>query len=260
MKKVSHWLFLSLFATLMFLAPMTTMAEDAPGTLSEEWLITVKPGYLGNFQEALKEHTAVRKKAGDPWNWQAYTQVVGENLDQVAIRHCCFNWADVDAYEQWNRSHPEVLQHWYAKVAPHATKAEHYFEHNDWTNSHWNDAASSYRLFGVTSWNVKGGSGGDFAAGRAKMSQIALNQGWANSERNWAWSTAIGGRNTESIVIPYKNYAAMAPGAQSFFEFLADQMGSPEAAAELMKSFSGASWGSSYTVWEHRPDLSMSDD
>jgi hypothetical protein len=130
----------------------------------------------------------------------------------------------------------------------------------DWSNSHWNEGADSSRLYGVTEWAIKGGHGAGFAAAREKMSQIAINQGWANTERNWAWMTTVGGRSTESIVIPYKNYADMAPGEESFFQFLSKHLGSEEAAGDLLKSLSAASWGSSYTVWEHRPDLSMSKD
>jgi len=259
MKKVSTSLLLSLLASMLYLLPLSTMAEDEPGSLAEVWLVTVKNGYLGNFQEALKQHTAVRLEHGDPWKWQVYTTVVGTDLNQTAIRYCCVNWTDVDSYEQWNRSNPDVTKHWFEVVAPHVEKLEHYFQQIDWKNSHWNEGADSNRLYGVTQWTIKGGSGADFAVALEKMSQIAIDQGWATAERNWAWSDRIGGRDTQSLVIPYKNYADMQPGEESFYAFLAKHMGSEEAAGELFKKFSGASWGSEYTVWEHRPDLSMSE-
>jgi hypothetical protein len=125
---------------------------------------------------------------------------------------------------------------------------------------HWSEGAGSSRLFGVTEWTIKGGHAADFAAAREKMSQVAIDQGWATADRNWLWARTIGGRETQSIVIPYRNYAAMTPGDESFYAFLAKQLGSEEAASELFKTFSGATWGSEYTVWEHRPDLSMSED
>ena len=260
MKKVSKILILSLFTGLLYLLPISVMAADEPGPVAEIWIVTAKTGYMGNLQEAFKEHLAVRVKHGEPWNWQTYVPVVGDGLNRIGIRHCCVNWADVDSYQHWDRSNPEVLADWYEKVGPHVEKMEHYFERVDWSNSHWNEGADSSRLYGVTEWAIKGGHGADFAAAREKMSQIAINQGWANTERNWAWMTTVGGRSTESIVIPYKNYADMAPGEESFFQFLSKHLGSEEAAGDLLKSLSAASWGSSYTVWEHRPDLSMSKD
>ncbi len=260
MKNASKMLLLSLYASMLYLLPLSAMAEDEPGPLAEMWMVTVKNGHLGNLQEALKEHSAFRAEHGDPWKWQVYASVVGKNLDQIAIRHCCVNWADVDSYEQWNRGNPEVTSHWYETVGPHVEKVEHYFEQIEWDESNWNAAAGSSRLFGVTEWTIKGGYAADFAATREKMSQIAINQGWATAGKNWLWAKTIGGRETQSIVIPYNNYAAMAPGEESFYAFLAKHLGSEEAAGELLKTFSSATWGSKYTVWEHRPDLSMGTD
>lgn len=260
MKKPSTKLLLGLLASMFFMLPPGAMAEDEPGSLAEEWLITVKNGYLGNFMEALKEHTAVRAEHEDPRNWQVYTSVVGSDTNQIIIRHCCVNWTDVDSYEQWSRSNPEVAQNYYEVVAPHVDKIEHYFQTIDYKNSHWNEGASSSRLYGVTTWSIKGGSSADFSSALEKMSQIAIDQGWATDERSWSWSSRIGGRESRSLVVPYKNYAAMQPGEESFYAFLAKNMGSEEAAGELFKKFSGASWGPEYTVWEHRPDLSMGGD
>lgn len=259
MKKTPTILILGLFAGLLCLLPLSAMAEDEPGPLAEMWLVTTKTGQQGDFQAALKEHMAVRSEHGDPWNWQTYTVAVGKNLNQIAIRHCCINWADVDSYEQWNKDNPAVAKHWIETVDQYLEKYEHYFEQLDWDNSHWNEAAGSYRFFGVTEWTIKGGHGADFSTAREKMSQIAINQGWATADRSWLWTTTIGGKPTQGVVVPYKNYAAMAPGEESFFEFLVKHMGSEEAAGELLKTFSGASWGSEYTVWEHQPGLSMSE-
>jgi hypothetical protein len=260
MKKVSTSLLLTLLAGMFYLLPISAMAEDEPGSLAEEWLVTVKNGYLGNFMEALKEHTAVRVAHDDPWNWQVYTTVVGTNLNQIAIRHCCVSWAEIDSYQQWDRSNPDVTKHWFEVVAPHVEKLEHYFEKIDLKNSHWNEGANSNRLYGVTEWAIKGGGSADFSAALEEMSQIAIDQGWANADRNWSWSSRIGGRDSRNIVIPYKNYAAMQPGEESFYAFLVKHMGSEEAAGELFKKLSGSSWGSEYTVWELRPDLSMGGD
>ena len=89
------------------------------------------------------------------------------------------------------------------------------------------------------------------------MSQIAINQGWANDERSWLWATTIGGKPQVSVIVPHENFASMAGSGEGFVDFLAKQMGSAEAAAELMSQFSGAVWSSDYQVWAHRDDLSM---
>ena len=91
------------------------------------------------------------------------------------------------------------------------------------------------------------------------MSQVAINQGWATPDRNWIWTT-IGGKDKNAIVIPHKNFASMAGGEETFYDFLAQHMGSAEAAGDLMKKFSSATWGSEFTIWEHLPELSMSEE
>ncbi len=257
MNNVLKMLLSGLLAGAFYLLPLSAMADEEPGPLAEMWLVTVDISDMGKFQSALKDHLALRTEKGDPWKWQVYTTVVGENLDQIAIRYCCISWADVDSYAKWENDNPEIFTDWMEKVDPYVNKTERYFEQMDWKNSHWAEEANTSKLFGVTEWVVKGEHGVDFAAAREKMSQIAINQGWATDERNWIWATTIGGRKTESVVVPYENYAAMAPDEESFYAFLTKQLGSEEAAAELLKAFNSATWGSSYTVWQHRPDLSM---
>lgn len=260
MKKTPTTLILGLFSALLCFLPLTVMAEDESPPLAEMWLITTKTGQDGAFRAALKEHMAVREQHGDPWNWQTYTVSVGKNIGQVAIRYCCINWADVDSYNQWSEDNPDVPNNWAQTVDQHVAKYEHYFEQVDWDNSHWAEGSGPFRYFGVTEWTIKGGHNADFVAAREKMSQIAINQGWASADRNWIWTTSIGGKASQSIIVPYKNYADMAPGEQSFFEFLVDHLGSEEAAGELMNTFSSATQSTEYTVWELQPDLSMNED
>ena len=89
------------------------------------------------------------------------------------------------------------------------------------------------------------------------MSQIAINQGWANTDRSWIWATNIGGKPLVSVIVPYQNFAAMGNAGEGFSDFLAQQLGSADAAAELMDQFSGSTSGSDYQVWVHEESLSM---
>ena len=42
-----------------------------------------------------------RSEHGDPWRWDAYTPLLGDDLDRFAVRSCCHNWADIDTY-RWS--------------------------------------------------------------------------------------------------------------------------------------------------------------
>jgi hypothetical protein len=241
--------------TAFFLSSVAS-AQDAP-PLVELWIVVPKAGHEQQLQEGLAKHMAFRSEQGDPWQWDVYTPLLGDDLTRVVTRSCCHNWADVDAYAEWVRSHPAVNTHFAEHVSPHTEKYEHYFEEIDWANSHWNPEAGSNSYFAVTEFTLKAGSAADFHAAREKMSQIAINQGWADDTRSWIWTTTIGGPPQVAVIVPYANFAGMARSANGFSDFLAQQLGSAEAAAQLMGQFSEATWGSDYQVWVHEKSLSM---
>jgi len=248
---------LSLIAAMGCMLPAVTLAADAPPPLADIWYVTSKEGHGAELRKALGEHMAFRSEHGDPRAWQVYTPVLGDELNRFAIRFCCFNWADEDSYREWQSGATEINEHYKKHVRPHTKKAGHYFESMDWANSHWVEAAASYKFFAVTEFNIKPGSGQDFDAARDKMSQVALNQGWATDDHLWLWASTIGGKLQESVIIPHENFASFDRGQEDFMSFLSRHMGSA-AAADLGKQFSAASWSSEFQIWEHQQDLSMS--
>ena len=247
---------LSALAVLLGLFTVSAIAAESYPPLAEEWKFHIKDGHMTQFLAAVKEHGEVRAQYGDVRDWNIYTAKLGDALNQVAIRFCCFEWKDADAYDEWAQQNPAVLEHWWEKAAPHVEKTEHYFEQLDWANSHWNEEGGPYRYFAVTEWYVDPAHADDFDAARDKMSQIAINQGWATADRSWFWGTSIGGYASEYIVVPHETYASMGGGG-AVQRFLAEKMGSEEAAAELMEQLSSATKKTKFQIWEHHPEFSM---
>lgn len=256
MQSLKAKLMFGLLTVLTCFMPHLVLAQ-APSPLAEMWLMVPKAGHAQELNEAIKQHMAFRSGQGDPWRWATYTPLLGDELDRVGVRSCCYHWADVDAYGEWSRSKPAVGAHFNEHVAPHVETYAHYFEEIDWSNSHWNDKGAAYKYFAVTEFALKAGHAAEFHAAREKMSQIAINQGWANDERSWIWATTIGGKPTVSVVVPHEDFASMGEKGEGFLGFLARSLGSEEAAAELLQQFSAATEGSDYQVWVHRPELSM---
>ena len=250
------------FLALMLLVatPLTAIAQDTPPPLAELWVLVPKEENRSDFFKGLREHMAFREENGDPREWHVYTPVLGDELGQVAVRTCCVNWADVDSYRAWNTENPEINAHFSEHVAPNVEKAMHYFERISWENSHWSDANGPYKLFAVNEFYVKSGMAAQFDAARDKMSQIALNHGWASDDHVWLWSQTIGGPPQEAIIIPYKDFASMDREGENFYDFLSRIMGSEEAAADLFKQFNDSVSSSSYFLWEHQAELSMGND
>jgi hypothetical protein len=246
-----------ILAVLFFMLPAVGAAEDSPPPLAEMWIVTPKADHGTEFYKAIGEHMAFRSEHGDPREWQAYNPLLGDELNRLAIRYCCFNWADQDGYQEWEEQAEEISAHFNEHVAPHAENWEHVFETMEWEQSHWPDDDSQFNLFAVTEFYVKPGEAAEFKAARDQILQIALNQGWATDDRAWLWASTIGGKPHQSIIIPHKNYASMDRGEESFSSFLAKHMGD-EASAALLKQFSSSTRGSNFQIWVRQEEYSMS--
>jgi len=244
---------LGMLAFVALAVPAATRAADpSPGSLSEMWVLTPKEGQAAELMQGIKAQFAMRKDEGDPWTWQVFTPVLGDSLSRIVVRTCCFEWEDLDSYEAWNKEHPALQQQYFEEMVPHMRTAGHYLEEMDWADSHWNPQAGPFRFFAVTEWVLKPGHEAVFNEARSKASQIAINQGWGGGQRSWLWGSRIGGTPRAFLVVPYRNYADMQRKGDSFLQFLAEQMGSQEAAKALMQDLSGSTTGSDFQIWELR--------
>jgi len=247
---------LFILATLLALSPGVA-AQNLPPKLVELWMISPRDGHSKEFVEGIRAHMAFREEHGDPRAWQTYTPLLGEDLRRIAVRYCCFEWADADTYREWEADHPQLQAHFDEHLAPHVASAAHYFESVDWANSHWSEAGEPYRLFAVTEFRVDPANSAAFDQARVKLSQIAIQNGWASDDHSWLWLSSIGGEPAQAIVIPHRDFAGLDGGRPSFGEFLAERMGSPEMAAEVMQSLMANVRSIDYQIWEHQPELSM---
>lgn len=245
---------LSFLLAVVLAAPMASMAEDAQAPMAETWMVILEKGT--GFFGPYKEHLEFRAENGDPWRWQLYLPLLGDNTHRAAVRHCCFNWSDLDAYREWGSSNPQVNEHFQERVTPHAVKYEHYLEIIDWKNSHWSEENGPYPLFEVVEFELKAGHAAAFVAAKEKMSQIAIDQGWAK-DQVWLWTSIIGGKQRESLIIPRKNFADFDAGGGGFLAFLTEQIGSAETAEELTQQFSDATWSFNFQIWQHQQEFSM---
>jgi hypothetical protein len=262
---MNHLAFRSIFvvmtALLLTISFSATAQDDdgPPGQIAEVWVVSVSLENQPAFEEAFNNHMNVRKEAGDPASWQTFTNNTGDSLSTYFIRNCCFSWADRDAYDAWGEENPEVSADWNENVHSLVSNYGHHFSEVDFENSNWPDEGSEVKFVGVTSYRIKPGAGQQFDAAKNELSQIALNEGWAEAGHNWAWSSSVDGPTTVNLVIPHENYADMANPDPTFFQFLSQHLGSEEAAAEIFQRFTGATKGAEYTIYTHRADMSMSD-
>ena len=254
---MKNFAWIAVFAALVL--PLGAVADhheepEQPGPLTDVWLMVPKQGMQAEFTAAAKKHIAFRAKAGESRTWMAFRPVIGDNMNIVQYRACCFDYADQDAYitedeqlglsDDWNKNVDQYVDHYH-----------HYLEKNDWENSHWPEGSDG-PYYGATTWTWKQGAGPGPSEVRKKFSQMAKKDGWADAGHNWLWLERMGGEPIIAIVSSFESFADMAPDEQSFFEFIAEKTGSIEDAREMFKTFSSGFESSDYTVWVYDADLS----
>lgn len=250
----------SLLATLL-LVPFTSVSaqEGPPGNVAESWVMHVDYENQAAFEDAVKGYMAMSKEMGSPYHWEAYVQNTGEHLNAYYFRHCCFAWAERDAFDTWAEENPALQEYWDTNAHPLVKSYGHHFSEVDFENSHWPEEMDDPQFVGVTTYMIKPGKYQKFNGTKEALSQLAINNGWADNDHQWGWTSSVDGERTVSLVIPHENYADMADPDPSFFEFVTGQVGSEEAAAGMFDTMMSATTGTHYEVYAHRPELSSLD-
>lgn len=253
----------SLIGAVTLIVPLSLFAEHheeeaAPPTLSEVWIVTAKSGMEDQFFAALVADKAMRAEGDDSRSWQVFNGMFGDDFGAVAFRACCFSWADQDAYEA-EEVEKGFGDSWNENVHQYVDSYERHMETIDFENSHWPEGKGDGPYYGVTTWKAKMGAGPASGEALEAMSQIALEEGWANDDNNWLWHYRETGAPQMMLVSSFASYADMEPPEQSFFEFLTDKKGAEEAAA-IFGDFSSGYTGSSYSIWQLNTELSADED
>lgn len=227
-------------------------AEEQP-PLTDVWLMVPKSGMDAEFTKAVAKHMAFRVQAGETRSWSAFRPVIGKNMAVVQYRSCCSDYADLDA----NMAEAAKLglnDDWNTNVDPYVDHYHHYYDVNDWENSHWPEGSDG-PYYGVTSWKVKENAGPGSSEARKKFSQMAKKEGWAEGH-NWLWLSPIGGEEKLALVTSMESLADLAPEETTFFDFLTEKMGSAEDAMKMFEQFGSAFASSDFTVWLHDTAIS----
>ena len=248
-----------LLALLLSVSVFADGHAEAPGDISDVWIFKLKRGTETEFESAMKEHMAARKEMGESRTWYAYRAEVGHHPGLVMYRSAPMSYADHDAYLAEDRA--ALDESFGANIDPFVDHYHHYIESYDWENSHWpDDETTEGPLYTVIDrkWRPGGGYASDMA--RERMSQIALNEGWAEKGHQWLWVERMGGEPVQSLVLPDANYAEMAPSDEEFGAWLTEQVGSEEEASNIFETWLSGFSAVSVTIWRHDPDLSTPSD
>ncbi|UTW45762.1 hypothetical protein KFE80_02280 [bacterium SCSIO 12696] len=243
---------LTSFLIALFLIPLSSQADNhkAPA-LAESWVVTVKDGMHKEFEKAFTEHMKFRQKAGDPRAWQVYNPHTGKHMGSYIIRYCCFNWADRDDYVEWGEKQ-KISDHWDNNVDQYVAEYGHEYSSIDHENGNWVESKNGYKYIGVRSFKLKADA--NVRDSVKAMSQLAKDIKW---DRSWGWAYSVTGPDMLMLVFPFENFAAMQPPEVSFLKAASKHLGSEEKAKEMFKQFDSNFKSTYYTIYSHRPELSM---
>jgi hypothetical protein len=246
--------FYSILCVLLLIPGWCVAQEEKEVTvIADSWVMEPKAGHADQFEAALKEHMAMRAEKGDSRQWHTYVPVTGDNLNHYVVRSCCAEWAEQDSYREWSMENSS--EHFNETVHPHVQSYSHNFAELDRKNSHWGeDVKANY--VGVTHYKVKMGKGRQMSEALKQMSTLAKDNNWPHS---WSWSYPVGGSYAVNLVIPFENYADMAPLEESFYAFISKVMKSEEKAQKMFEQFSDSFSSTDYQIYRLRKDLSMED-
>lgn len=240
------WLFIP-----FLLAGMNLQAQEKE-MLAEMWLMQPKAGMNAAFEKSFKEHIDHRQKLGDPRSWQVYQPVLGDKLNEYLIRSCCFEWKDMDSYQQWSME-KKPLEHWNKNVDEKVAHYGHYMATIDMANGHWPDTVKA-NYVGVTYFKIKPGHWREVKDAVKVISEVAKTHKWPY---HWSWSYPVGGEPGMHLAIPYENYTQMTPPEQTFNALMVKHLGSEEKAKAFWQAWSSHFDTTHYNIYRHNKALSM---
>ena len=220
--------------------------------LAKVYFVNVKSGHGAEFAAALKEHVEWRKQAGDPWTWNVFEVVNGQNLGDFVIRSGGHTWADLDSYEEFLAKGAVEFN---KNVGPHIESVSNAITATDTTNLNWYPNNDDVNLISVLTYHLKPGHGRAFTQAVSKY-HTAIKENNREAYYAFAWNVNGGSGPRVSLVLPYKNWAEMQGPDESLRAFMERVLGSEEA-RQLSDDFNSTFHSVESSVLRIRPELSV---
>jgi hypothetical protein len=242
-----------LVTSILFLFAVALIPGHAQSQLvSEMWQITPKAGMEAGFQEAFKAHIEFREAQGDPWVWQTWEIVVGEDVGDFLVVSWDHAWADFDAYE--NSDFVGIAgPHFGATVAPLVDDAVNMISQADTTMQKLpTDPDYEVNLVMVMSFDLLPGKFMAFEQGMAQLNEAMQEMpGYFTSS-----APVVGGDGSDfTLAFLGENWADFAEEEPSFMEVMMEMYGEEEAMA-IWTSLDECIASVSSRMVRLRPDLS----
>lgn len=224
-------------------------AQDDGGNVTMIHCMDVKEGSDGPFEEGVKKHMDWHGQKGDSWSWTSWTITTGPDSDRFCTGTFGRKWADFDSPDI---PHGEDTAHAMASFGAYIENHEAQL---------WSRLADVSRpadeplpISSVVNFQVEFDSDDEFTALIGEFRE-AIERTGVPWRYDWYALASGGDGGTYALVLPYANFAQMAPSGKTFHEVLEEAYGRSGAEA-LLDRWRAVVTSSSHFMVMSRPDLS----
>ncbi|MEX0322873.1 MAG: hypothetical protein AB3N63_11990 [Puniceicoccaceae bacterium] len=232
------------------LTPVSLISGEDEMKIGRLYKIKAHPGKSAEFGEALLKHIEWRREANDPWSWWAWQVVNGDELGTMYFYSGEHAWSDLDAYEDF-----EGGDHFNATVGPLVAEASSMIDTVDEDISHWHPEPEKVQYISVIQWQLKPGAYWDFKEIVGKYHKL-LRDNDHPGYYGFNWTVNGGAGDMVTLLIPYEDWADMAPPEETMQAMLFRVLGKEEA-MKLDKAFSKTIASTNSMIVKFIPELSV---
>jgi hypothetical protein len=241
----------TLAVLLLASAAPAAAQQEAPGVVAKWHLVIAKPGEALQFENSYREHLKLHAANNDPWAWNTWQIVNGQNLGQYVILSPNHTWQEFDRHEQASRMDMADLT---ANVLPYVQTISSTLEAVEPAISNWTEESAQPKLVEIMVFKLKYDRTRQFYEAAKKLHQAVIDH---DPTRQYAWFTTVNGSDGPKMMlaIPHENWAAMKREGPSVWQLLEQAYGTD--GAEKVRSAIESSIRSQHSyILEHRADLS----
>jgi len=240
-----------LVCAFVALAPAAAQDEEAPALLlSMSHDVMVQPGHEMQFEDSLKNHWAMHKKAGDPQRWTTWVQITGRHSGSYSIRSTYRGWAELDNENGVDGDMEDVQKN----MTPHMKSSAAKVTKWDLENSNWPESIGTPNMVELTVFHLKPGTERGFYHAIGAIAKFIKEK---EIDWQWAWGHGVSGYDggVAILAFPHENWASFEDDGIDLWKMLEEAKGRNESDMIRDEITSAIKWQKNMAVM-HRPDLS----
>lgn len=242
-----------------FLAACLLILVAAPGVAAQganlafAYRVKVNLGQERAFESAMREHAAFRQEQGEPFSWQVYQVMFGDDAGQYLVRSANHSWADLDTYSGMGDFQQAVGDQFNSTILPFIAESSSWITALDTAMSVMPPNMDDMNVFMVTRVWVESEGAMEMEQAMRTVRETAM----ANDMHYVVLRTLVGAQGSDlALVVPAADFAGLEEPSPSMDEALMQALGE-DGMMELYGSWLSGIEETSTSIIVLRRDLSV---